>query len=450
MSGGVLQLVSYGTQDVLLTGSPQITFWRQVWRRYGNFALESVLQTFHGTAGAGKRVSVTLSKNGDLAHKTYLEVELPAIPDISNVLFTQSNPRLPDYLQNRAPYQDDYMHWVDTVGFALIKSIDLEIGGTRIDRHTSEWLDAWSRLTVPSEKRAGFDAMVGRWATPEESSTRTGKVLYIPLTFFFNMFHGLALPLISIMYHEVRINIEFRSFKELLHPPEWVKANPDLESFEIPDDAYMPSIDVRMYVDMVYLDAPERKRFSKMPQELLVNTVQFLGDELVQPSQLTSVASATSSALYSGVSQVTTDLTVQRFVLNFVHPIKELIWIFVFEENILDNKIFEYEDVFEEVRLLLNGHLRFAPRRGSYFRLVQPWQHHTCVPDKPVYCYSFALHPEEAQPSGTMNFSRVDQANLIAIMKPSAKAKAGRVKVFGVAYNVLRIQNGLAGLAFSS
>ena len=127
MGGGLMQLVAYGSQDVYLTGNPQITFWKVVYRRHTNFALESVEQTFNGNVGPDRNVVATISRNGDLIHKAYLEVTPnSAVTSVADV----------------------------------IESVELEIGGQQIDKQTGSWMDTWNELSLPKSKRAGWDEMV--------------------------------------------------------------------------------------------------------------------------------------------------------------------------------------------------------------------------------------------------------------------------------------------------
>lgn len=433
MSGGVLQLVSYGSADVNLTGNPQITYWRQVSRRHTNFAIEAIPQVFHATADFGRRTSVTIARTGDLIHKMYLEITLPIIDRSTSEVLTN--------------YPDKRYYWVNKVGLALIKSVELEVGGVRIDRHTSEWMDAWLSLTRKYDKDQGFRQMI--MDIPKaERETNKEYTLYIPLVFFFNLFPGLALPLISISFHEVRFNFEFRKLSELLIPPNKpvtpvISDATHLNNVLLDDTA--ASMQATLYADMVYCDVEERRRFSKNPHEMLVTVVQFLGDEVIP-----------SGADQQFVRQVT---------LNFVHPVKELVWFYVSDDKADARDYFEYSDVVKEVSLLLNGQPRFMPRKGSYFRYLQPFQHHTAVPQKPIYAYSFCIHPEDIQPSGSLNFSRIDHAQLrldienlpvktaanpLANPPTVAVYHGGRFKVFAVSYNLMRIKGGLAGLAYST
>ena len=391
MGGGLMQLVAYGAQDVYLTGNPQITFFKVVYRRHTNFATESIEQTFNGSVDFGRKVTATISRNGDLITNCWIEAKLPETSgEATGITYREG------------------------VGHALLKEIELEIGGQRIDKHYSDWLEIWSELTLPAEKETGYKNMVGKLAGNQ--ATIAPGTLYIPLVFFFNRNPGLALPLIALQYHEVKINIQFEEFSIL----KKTGTSP-------------AALEAKLYVDYIYLDTDERRRFAQVSHEMLIEQLQFTGDE------------STSNG---------------KVRLNFNHPVKEIIWVVKDNgtndgEDGVNNELFPYTDgdgdaePIESAKLMLNGHDRFSERDGSYFRLVQPYQHHTRVPTKAVYCYSFALKPEEHQPSGTCNFSRIDNATLS--LKYNGPPDSDSVlKVFAVNYNVLRIMSGMGGLAYSN
>jgi len=397
-----MQLVAYGAQDVYLTGDPEITFFKAIYRRHTNFSVEAIAQVFNGTTGFGRKATVTVSRNGDLITNTYLEVKLPELP---------ANWR-----------------WNNNIGHNIIQEVELEIGGQRIDRHYGEWLDIWSELSLPFEKKVMFDAnMIGRNADAN-SCTGDARTLYVPLQFFFNRNQGLALPLIALQYHEVKINFTFRPLTEICHP------DPSATTSARPADVGDPQMS--LYIDYVYLDTDERKRFAQSQHELLVEQLQFTGDE--------------------------TPMVNGNYKLNFNHPVKELVWV-VHQPTISDK--FNYGNAGEEpvtdANLQLNGHERFDKREGSYFRLVQPFQHHTAIPKKQIYVYSFAVKPEEHQPSGSCNFSRIDNATLKLTLAHTAKSDVSqttnnvfgsehKVKIFATSVNVLRILSGMGGLAYSN
>ena len=379
MGGGLLQLVAYGAQDVYLTGNPQITFFKVVYRRHTNFSMESIEQTFNGTADFGRRVTCQISRNGDLIHRMYLQATITGGTWAAN----------------------------SYAGLALVKSVELEIGGQRIDKQYGDWMYIWNELSLPAGKRTGFKTMVGA-----DAVTTTTTTLYIPLEFWFCRNPGLALPLIALQYHDVKVNLEFES-----------AANAAITAGTMGTTS--------LWVDYIFLDTDERRRFAQLSHEYLIEQLQFTGEETV-----------TTGA--------------NKIKLNFNHPVKELVW--VLQEA--SAKFGVYTDdgdagdfarsganLCSVAKLQLNGHDRFAERAGKYFNLVQPYQHHENVPSNTgINVYSFALKPEEHQPSGTLNMSRIDSA----VLNITAVASATKARVYATNYNVLRVMSGMGGLSFSN
>lgn len=394
-----------------------------MYRRHTNFALESIEQTFSGTPGYGKRVSCTISRNGDLITDTYLEV-----------LVTIASPGLAD----KTVYYP---------GEQIIDEVTLEIGGQQIDKHNATYLRIFDELYRKDDHKLGYARLVGEDASSYDTSLPVGgKIrLYIPLIFFFNRSPGLALPLIALQYHEVKLNIVFGS--------------------NIPglDSAPNTDLDATLYVDYIFLDTDERRRFAQTSHEYLITQVQFTGDETVQ---------------YDKNSTRT-----NNYRLNFNHPCKSLAWVVcdptkhgVFNACPIPGNTGEVLNPIYEVKLLLNGHDRFSTRKGSYFTKVQPWQATKSAPTTGVNLYSFALSPGEHQPSGSVNMSRIDNATLIITTKKlgaftyTANSTAGdfanvanvettvansasnltSLRVFAENYNVLRIMSGMGGLAYSN
>jgi hypothetical protein len=390
-----MQLVAYGAQDVFLTGKPEISFFKVVYRRHTNFAMESIEQTFNGNATLGNRVTCTISRNGDLITNMWLEVTVNKKSEV-----------------------------VNSLGHALIEYIELEIGGQRIDKHYGEWLDIWSELTLPEEKRTGFKEMIGRRDAGKSTPLESTK-LYIPLQFFFSRNPGLALPLIALQYHEVKVNIQFRA-RSVLDLAVEGSTEPALEI-----------TNPRLFVDYVYLDTDERRRFAQSSHEYLIEQLQHTGPETTRSP---------------------------NFRLNFNHPVKALVWVvrpansdpleWGRTEVVTDG----YDaalatptgDAFETCKLQFNGHDRFTERDASYFRLVQPYQHFTRIPSKYIYAYSFALNPEAHQPSGTANFSRLDNVTLTLNKVHENSGADAELLVYAISNNVLRIQAGMGGLAYSN
>ncbi len=402
MGGGLLQLVAYGAQDVYLTGNPQITFFKVVYRRHTNFAIESIEQTFNGNPGYGNRVTCQISRNGDLIHRMYLVVQQGSGGSKACGYF----------------------------GLRLIDYVELEIGGQKIDKQYSHWMYIWNELSLPEGKKNGYYKMINK--DGEEGD----RQLYIPLEFWFCRNVGLALPLIALQYHEVKVNILFQT-----------EAKCALDGSIAPELASSS-----LWVDYIFLDTDERRRFAQLSHEYLIEQLQFTGTESVQG-------------------------TTAKPKLSFNHPCKELYW-FVTADNssqaVVNTNWFNYTNnqassaanasavetalkaietdinPIKSAKIVLNGNDRFTERPGSYFNLIQPFQHHENTPtNKGINVYSFALKPEEHQPSGTLNMSRIDTAALNLTLNLT-ESQASSLSVYAVNYNVLRILSGMGGLAYSN
>ncbi len=443
MGGGLLQLVAYGAQDVYLTGNPQITFFKVAYRRHTNFAIEAIEQTFNGNAGFGNRVTCQITRNGDLINRVYLRA------NFFNNGAAASGPN------------ENGFALVPYFGLKLLKTIELEIGGQRIDKHYAEWLYIWNELSLPAGKRDGYYLMVGgdKYNHSMYLGAQQSYVVNVPLEFWFCRNVGLALPLIALQYHEVKISIEFESAANIVDKG----ANYSDKGFKIPraDGTYDESgsktnatlggaanaltnlqlKDVSLFVDYIFLDTDERRRFAQLSHEYLIEQLQFTG----------------SDTITANVNNM------KSIRMNFNHPCKELVWVVKptpasdatatpywnnFSTQAGNNNIYIGKNPVEKAKVQLNGNDRFAERDGKYFSLVQPYQHHENCPDvfhHGINVYSFAIKPEEHQPSGTLNMSRIDTAIL-----SMASSVAGDVYIYTVNYNVLRILSGMGGLAYSN
>jgi hypothetical protein len=417
MGGGLLQLVAYGAQDIYLTGNPQITFFKVVYRRHTNFAMEAIENVFNGSAGFGKRVTAQISRNGDLIHRIYVQIQMPTLLIGST--------------------------WADYTGLRVLANVEIEIGGQRIDKHYSYWLYIWNELSLPVGKKAAYNKMIGA-----DGTARTN--MFVPLEFWFNRNVGLALPLIALQYHEVKVNIDFETLANCLQYAGGNSTSPVIGTHVSTD-----LVKASLWVDYIYLDTDERRRFAQLSHEYLIEQLQFTGDETVTVS--------TSAA------------TSQRIKMNFNHPVKELVWVTQSDNRVGlgsgSNNWINFSadtptvgitpetnygsnntvDESASTNIQLNGQDRFYAREGSYFNLVQPYQHHeNCGGNPGINVYSFALKPEEHQPSGTLNFSRIDTAYLNMKLAAIPSGTSAKVKVFAVNYNVLRIMSGMGGLAYSN
>jgi hypothetical protein len=561
MGGGLMQLVAYGAQDIYLTGNPQITFWKLVYRRNTNFAIESIEQTFAGAVDFGNRVTCSISRNGDLISKMYLVATLPSltVQETASPIGTPGDAAVLEYTIGNltagitnviGTNSAQSMHsvsaaWTEHVGHALIDEVIVEIGGQLIDKHYGVWLEIWNELTLSSEKEEGMDELIGpkkRHQLP--MSAKNERIIHVPLQFWFNRNPGLALPLIALQYHEVKIIIQLKELNQLCTivldgrgiqgdcRSDWVLDTDNVlskfpSSFMGVDNkntasgcriqgtgatvkTSKPLKNCQLWVDYVYLDTEERRRFAQQSHEYLIEQLQFNG--------------ATSTP-----STATTEVT-GTYRINFNHPVKELIWVYqdknrccptvanitknawfnfgwndhnlvypgyltdsatanVTGNNNLaanpfildcvdgadmplgtcgtpkDGRVHDFLSSSYTNKIQLNGHDRFAPRPNSYFSCVQPYQHHSRVPESQIYNYSFSLRPEEHQPSGTCNFSRIDNAQLQYSLQPMvlpADAEKGlspnnesyaptlNLMMFATNYNVLRVMSGMGGLAYSN
>ncbi len=391
-----MQLVAYGAQDVYLTGNPQVTFFKQLYKRHTNFAMQSVEAGFNGNPGFGKRASLVVPRVGDLMGRTYFRCSLPALQAVDDVS----------------------IRWVDYVGNFLIKNVEVQIGGQIIDKHYGIWMNIWASLTISHSKRTGYNYMIGyRDDLHTLKTSHEAALIHVPFMFWFCKHEGLALPLIALQYHEVRLVVEFESLENLV-----VGGTP------LPLVASTDLIGPTTYVDYIFLDTDERRKFAQTSHEYLIEQLQFTGDETF----------GSSSSL--------------KAKLNFNHPVKELIWVIYSDER----KFSKYgvdgtDNPLSKATLQFNGHDRFSERNGQYFGEVQPWQHHTHTPDAGINLYSFALYPELEQPSGTSNFSRIDNTTLKLEITAAAQAEGNSyAKIYAVNYNVLRIMSGMGGLAYSN
>ena len=470
--GGLLQLVAYGAQDIYLTGNPQITFFKVVYRRHTNFAIESIQNTFNGTAGFGKRVVCQISRNGDLVWKIYLQIDLPAL---------SANSEYASY-----------------PGLRLLQDVEIEIGGQRIDKHYSYWMYIWNELSLPISKRYGYQLLTGDGIDANYSGIYT---VYVPLEFWFCRNVGLALPLIALQYHEVKINIDFEVMTNMLQYGSFSNGS-DLAN-------------AQLWVDYIFLDTDERRRYAQLSHEYLIEQLQFTGDYsitsstnniklnfnhpckeliwVVQPSayaqydwtnfsaygssNYTLSGSNLNSQTYFAFSNFTpANLTTATSAITTTYALTGSNYVSLGHSNYFGNSNITYNytsnfsgvveeilesggvnfyrgfsNIVDSAQIKLNGQDRFYIRAGNYFNLVQPYQHHTNISQNVgINMYSFALKPEEHQPSGTLNLSRIDTAVLVLNTSTINSSNPAIVKIYAVNYNVLRIMSGMGGLAYSN
>lgn len=429
MGGGQMQLVAIGAQDIHLTGNPQITYFKTVYRQHTNFAIESIAQTFsNGTFDFGvTNLNCRIARNGDLIYRMYMTCELPALDSTFIAGFSGTPSQL---------------SWSDSIGYILFNDISIYIGGQLIDKHYGTWLDIWSELSEITTDKL-WPSIIKK-ENPREieaySANIKKKELYIPFNFWFNKNPGSALPLVALQYHDIEVRFTTRALNELIISDK----TRTTVSGSISNS--------KLYVDYIYLDKNERRRFVNSKHEYLIEQLQL-----------------NTKTLSDGDNKVD---------LQFNHPVKELIFTSInsnrASQSSLPNipshtlsspnswnlwgsysttnplNLTTKYDFFENLDILFNGNSRVSNRGPQYYRMVQPIQHHSRFPDNYIYIYSFALKPEEFQPSGTCNFSKLSSVQLKFSGVPSQTAGDLELNIYAINYNVLKINNGMGGLIYTN
>ena len=546
MGGGLMQLVAYGAQDVYLSGNPQITFFKVVYRRHTNFSVEPIQQTWNGAADFGRTVTCNINRNGDLITNMYVAVKL------------------------NAATKGGAWGYVRRLGHAMVESCKVEIGGSKIDEHYGDWLNIWYELTHKVGQERGYAKMIGdvnELCNIDTTALRAYQ-MYVPLQFWFNRNDGLALPLIALQYHDVRVTLKFRDFSGLVNYSGTAPSGTGLMS-----DSYL-------LIDYVYLDSEERKRFAQASHEYLIEQLQFTGSEsltaatakyrlnfnhpckylvwaphlerhatrqnwvawasgastwkeaadrfarvlyvatragaavtggaanvltaaavtvgdVVDPAAAAGLsamvtallskievkivvtaaaAAAAQLTLGAGLSELLNNTIVVRNNLTAedfskrqtdlatggaVSAVLELATLSVVDHFNYGNFVDGTDNPVYSAKLQLNGHDRFQDRDGNYFNYVQPSQHFSNTPADGVNVYSFALKAEDHQPTGTCNFSRIDNATLqvqtglynsvsTSYTEYLGSSSSSFINIYTQNYNVLRVMSGMAGTAYSN
>ena len=540
MGGGLMQLVAYGAQDIYLTGSAQITFFKIIYRRHTNFSVEPIPQTFTGNSDFGRTVTCTINRNGDLITNMYTMISLSAVENVT-----------------------EKWGYVRRLGLAIVQHYKIEIGGSKIDEQYGDWLNIWWELSHKVGQERGFARMIGD--VPElttiDNLDKPAYIMYVPLQFWFNRHNGLALPLIALQYHDVRVTIDFRPAAQCINRASSSTVDPPVRMVE-----------ASLIIDYVYLDSEERKRFAQASHEYLIEQLQFTGSEtltastnkyrlnfnhpckfLVWASHLEKYTSRTNYVVYGSDWEAARDKFAKHIWLStrtdlsgnvagwyintnttssqeIISPdglaffeeknmVKAQLVFSNFGENelvsidnvvLLENNVtmndmsqdistlvanldpnnslqhmetyltsvgvtvqdhFNYGNYIDSTnnpvcnaKLQLNGSDRFQERDGYYFNYVQPFQHFSNTPSDGINVYSFALKPEDHQPSGTCNFSRIDNATLQVRVGLDNKQvldstykdtfigqnSNSLLNIYALNYNVLRIMSGMAGAAYSN
>ena len=405
MTGSLLQLVTIGEQDKHFIGNPQISYFKTAFKQHTNFAMESLPLYFKEECDFGRKSECIISKKGDLLNKLFLEINLPKIntPNVS---------------------------WINDIGNFIIDYVEINIGGVTIDRHYGHYLDLYSELNLPESIKVGYNEMVYKQGFYTNISQSNEIKLIIPLFFWFCNSISNSLPLIALQYHDVKLNVKFKNFKECIFSGQNIDQINNLEELHFKNTI--------LFGDFIFLDNKERSSFAKSDHQYLIEQVQ-----------------------YSNYNNIVSRESIINIDLHFNLPIKEILW-YIQNTNVLSNNdwsnysntphnilgLTENKEILKEATIYINGQERFHPRDAKYFRLIQPYSHHTSIPKNFIYSYSFGLYPEKNQPSGTMNFSRIDNSRLY--LKCIDDINPSNIYIFAINYNILIIKNGMGGLKFST
>ena len=440
MGGGTLQLVIYGGQDIHITGNPQFSYFKSVYRRHTNFSMECIEQTVNTVPSSTSfKLDYEIVKSGDLLNKMHIEIDLPE-QDIKN---------------GGSGDGSDYLSYVNNTAFSYIKDIELYIGEKLIDKHNGKWYDI---LNVLDHKDgSGIDYIVNRLSAgiPETNDQPARTKLYIPLHFWFCKDISQSLPLIALQYHKVRLILNFRSIKGIINrKPIGVVTGADKDIPKSPT--------IKLWGNYILLDKDERKRFSQSHHEYLIEQLQIVEKRYrpVIDIKLNHPVKCLYWTIQSDIVNVENETYSDINSKDNIEPLSinsgRKTWAnsndyLNYKTELIDNPSYIRGltfDHFKEATIMFNGIERFKPREASYFRTIQPLEHGYTFPEKFIYMYSFSLYPKENHPSGSCNFSRID--NTTFNFTGTQTYTGYNFTLYATNYNVLRIMEGLGGLLYSN
>jgi hypothetical protein len=543
MAGGTLQLIATGSQDIPLIGSPQITFFKLVYRRHTNFAKECIQQEFNGTADWSRTISCNLSRNADLVQELYLQITLPELrvaasaaitsatrtnatnitvytaaghgfvvgdivtiagytagnttlnrTDVPITVVTTDTFTVADATDNdlgpitagataTITTYNGYFGYTPYLGEKIIDSISVSIGGQLIDSQVGEWIHIWNQLTLPDSKRQAYYEAIGHvpaLVTPQNLAPvvpvagnryySLGRTLRIPIPFWFCRNPGLALPLIALQYHEVTIQVRLARFEDVIVSRRSDNTTTTIRPF-MTDFNDTAITDVNLLVNYVFLDTDERKNFAITPHQYLIEQTYAVGDQpltantttnkinlpLSHPVKFVTWVAQSSSVVAPGYLQWF-NYTSQRHFDGMMGPLvanaDNYAAVDAIRRGTLTNLLSTAgpgSNLCRNARIQLNSQDRFSTQPGFYFNRIVPLECFSRTPNTGINVYSFSLRPEEHQPTGQCNFSRIDHAYIIVDCGASTDGGTPTytIRVYSVNYNILRIVSGMGGIMYS-
>ena len=472
-SGGTLtDLSAKGAQDAYLTLRPSMTLFKGSYKRHTNYAVTQLEQCFQGATAYGKRLCAPIQRNGDLLAETYIvfhldELKAEIIPDNPAIdpntqqgleaLFPPEDAEVGGVLDQGFPKGPVIhpgntngvppvgVHYTNSVGHAMLENVSVHVGGHEFDCHTGDFLEIWESLSAKPAKELG--SLIGSAKDIDTlfDYAANVQVLYVPLKFWFCNSWQQALPLIALQYHQVRIDLRLRNQDDVVQivnaPNNTLQTGEGAETFTV-DYSGGELLEAFLLCNYVFLDTFERRLFAQKYHTYVFDQLQFTGDEGKAATKNT-----------------------HNISLRFNHPVQELIWVVQTQEAIENKDWFDYSikvqdpiapdgvltsvDPMVSAKLQFNGHERFQERAANYFRQVVPLEHHTRIPERFVYTYSFAKDPEHpTQPNGSVNMSRID--NIVLVLSTHPSMQDGTIRVYARSKNVMRVISGMAGIRYSN
>jgi len=498
MGGGIVQLAGYGLQDMYLTCEPTITYFKMVYKRHTNFSVESIQQLFQNKPNFGGRYTSNIAKNGDLMGQIFLCVTLPSIPTIIDTNFINQDTNLINIA---------FTAWTEKVGYAIISSVEFEVGGKIIDKLYGDWLNIWEELTQKYNKKA-LNKLIGNIDLLQKYKNGHGSyLLQIPLPFYFCKYKGLALPLIALEYSDIKINVQFNNLLDVLlvGPTNYIQINENTVNF-YPNEIIKQTVNnVTVYGKFIKFDEITQRLYYMLVNvsTSFISSYSIIGIDsgyTVMPNnnQINYLTSIKNILNFSNITMGPTYLQVDyifldnnerlkfarsdheylieylqydnekilinnnnKIKIDYSNPVKCLFFVtqyeYILTSSLLD--VFNYttnidkkrgKNIINYVQFLINGKDRITQRSSEYYSWIQNYQNFSNAANEGINIYSFSLKNEEYQPSGACNFSKIEDITLGLSVDNSVNYNNPlRARIYALSYNVLRIINGVCSLAFN-
>ena len=416
MTAGYLQMQINGNQDIKITGNPQISFFKTVYKRHSRFSIQNIIQDINGTPKFGGSISTQVNNSGDLLKSMYIELTLPELNKPNNM---------------------SWYGYTNNIGCSIIESIELRINDQIIETIKGDWIDLHSKLSNIDISKLTLDYESDYSIRNKNNIGIEKRKIYIPIPFFFTKTSGLALPIIALNNSDITVTITFKNLLEVVKVSDYKFLN----DISIKSDS---KLECNIWGEYIYLDKKEQQYFTTNKLEYLIEQVQFNGNEIINKN------------------------TIKKDIkLDFRHPVKELIWVITVDNSNLDETLSvdhnnitkyttiysNYKDTFKNLTLKLNSLNILSEFPAEYFRKIQSHYYHNKLNNKHIYSYSFALNPTNYQPSGYLNFSEINDFMLLFNFEDTLKNSAGcstngLIKVYCVNYNILQINSGQGSLLY--